>query len=238
MLLTNCQLSIFGNFEILPSPQIITDLMNRLNDTTDEVFMPSIINGQQLDLPTSRVTNLSNLAFISESQRFNIVILNERIDVNYNNTDESKTDIKAVYELACKFHEIVMDYSSLKATRLAMNLDFVKELGPAKEAMLKGKDLIRYPKYYGNKDLVEWNLRMTSQIQIEIENNTDILNVISVLSSAKDITGEKGAVLLHLDINTAPQNQSPRFSKYSLHDFSNHGVSIVREISDDVEGMF
>ena len=39
----NYQFSIFGNYSIVPTPEIITGIMSQINDATGETFLPSII---------------------------------------------------------------------------------------------------------------------------------------------------------------------------------------------------
>lgn len=46
----NYQLSVFGKFTITPTPDIIVALMNKINTETKEIFLPNIINSQQIEI--------------------------------------------------------------------------------------------------------------------------------------------------------------------------------------------
>ena len=46
----NYQLSVFGKFTIAPLPDVITALMNKINTETQEIFLPNIINSQQIEI--------------------------------------------------------------------------------------------------------------------------------------------------------------------------------------------
>ena len=80
----NYQLSMFGKFSISPTPETISTLMPKINERTKQVFLPNLISSQQIEIPSNRVTAISNLGFVTQDQKYNISILNERIDVTYN----------------------------------------------------------------------------------------------------------------------------------------------------------
>ena len=51
----NYQLSVFGKFTIAPLPDVITALMNKINTETQEIFLPNIINSQQIEIPSNKI---------------------------------------------------------------------------------------------------------------------------------------------------------------------------------------
>lgn len=51
------------------------------------------------------------------------------------------------------------------------------------------------------------------------------------------MTGQKAACLFHIDINTAPQNQSMRFNKDSLLSFVQSAETIAVKLIGDVERL-
>ena len=80
----NYQFSIFGNYSIVPTPEIVTQLMARINVSTGEAFLPNIINAQQIEVSSNQIKSISNLGFITQNHKYSISLLNNRIDINYN----------------------------------------------------------------------------------------------------------------------------------------------------------
>lgn len=232
----NYQLSIFGNYSISPSPETVTELMSRINTATSEIFLPNIINSQQVEVPSNRIITISNLGFVTQNQKFSISILNERIDVNYNKVIEDSIDIDAFYDLAEKALNAIMSYSKLDSNRLAANIQMVCDLVDFENLRSLGHQLITKAKYYDGKVLCEWSNRVNSQTEIDILDNAEGINVITEISSAQSVQG-KPAVLYHIDINTLPQNQNMRFSSNALHPFIEKIMPIAKEIIVDVERL-
>ena len=74
-------------------------------------------------------------------------------------------------------------------------------------------------------------------MSISLDERQEVLNVITDVSSGQDVTGQKAACLFHIDINTAPQNQSMRFRKDSLPSFVQNAKAIATQLTGDVERL-
>lgn len=233
----NYQLSVFGKFTIAPLPDVITDLMNKINAETQETFLPNIINSQQIEIPSNRIITTANLGFVTQNQQYSIAILNNRIDVNYNKTVDSDVDIETFYAFSAKALVAIMDYFGIVSNRLAVNIQQVCEFDSFEKMHLCGKKLVTSAAYYDDKEFSEWSMRTNSQVDIELDERQEVLNVITDISSGQDITGQKAACLFHIDINTAPQNQSMRFRKDSLPPFVQNAKAIAIKLIEDVERL-
>lgn len=233
----NYQLSVFGRFAIAPLPDVITALMNKINVETQETFLPNIINSQQIEIPSNRIMTTANLGFVTQNQQYTIAILNNRIDVNYNKTGDSDVDIETFYAFSVKALVAIMDYFGIVSNRLAINIQLVCEFDSIKKMRLCGKKLVTSAAYYDDKEFAEWSMRTNSQVDIELDERQEVLNVITDISSGQDITGQKAACLFHIDINTAPQNQSMRFRKDSLPPFILSAKTIAINLIGDVERL-
>lgn len=121
----NYQLSIFGRYSITPNPEMITNLMSKINTATGETFLPNIINTQQVEVSSNQIKSLSNLGFVTPDQKFSISILNERIDINFTRTTDIDVEIDTFFNIAVKALETIMDYANLNAYRLAANYQMV-----------------------------------------------------------------------------------------------------------------
>lgn len=233
----NYQLSVFGKFSIAPLPDVITDLMNKINTETNEIFLPNIINNQQIEIPSNRITINANLGFVTQNQQYNIAILNDRIDVNYNKVDQSNVDLLTFCAFSVKILVAIMDYFKIYSNRLAINIQRVCDFDNFEQLQLCGKKLVRSAAYYMDKEFAEWSMRTNSQVNIELDKHQEVLNVITDISSGQDITGQKAACLFHIDINTSPQNQSMRFGKDSLPAFIENTKDIAIGLINDVERL-
>ena len=233
----NYQLSVFGKFTIAPLPDVITALMNKINTETQEIFFPNIINSQQIEIPSNKITTIANLGFVTQNQQYNIAILNDRIDVNYNKTDDSDVDIETFYEFSVRALVAIMDYFGIASNRLAINIQRVCEFDSFEKMRSCGKKLVASAAYYNDKEFAEWSTRTNSQVSISLDERQEVLNVITDVSSGQDVTGQKAACLFHIDINTAPQNQSMRFRKDSLPSFVQNAKAIAIQLTRDVERL-
>ncbi len=233
----NYQLSAFGKFLSTPTPTVITDLMSKINQEAEEVFLPNIINSQQIEIPSNKITTISNLGFITQTQRYSISILNERIDINYNKADNLDVDIESFYAFSVKTLSAIMSYFKLSSNRLAINIQRVCELDSFKALHECGKKLVASAAYYDGKEFADWSMRTNSQVKVQLDKLQEVFNVITDISSVQDITGQKAACLFHIDINTVPQNQSMRFSMETLPSFVRNAKSIATKLIDDVERL-
>ena len=233
----NYQLSVFGKFTITPTPDIIVALMNKINTETKEIFLPNIINSQQIEIMSNKITTIASLGFVTQNQRYSIAILNDRIDVNYNKADDSNIDIETFYDFSVKVLSAVMDYFGIASNRLAINIQQVCEFGSFEDLRMCGKKLVVAAAYYNDKEFSEWSMRTNSQVNIPLGEQQEVVNVITDISSGQDMTGQKAACLFHIDINTAPQNQSMRFNKDSLLSFVQSAETIAVKLIGDVERL-
>lgn len=233
----NYQLSIFGKYTITPSPETITGLMSKINQETQHTLLPNIINSQQIEIPSNKITTVSNLGFVSQDQQYSITILNERIDINYNKINETAVSRDTFYDFAIKALSAIIDYSGVISNRLAMNIQQVCEMKNFNELKMRGKSLVKTAAYYDDKDFSEWSMRTNGLVDITVNESRETLNVITDISSGQDVTGRKAAVLFHVDINTLPQNQNMRFDKLALEPFVQNAAAIASTIIADVERL-
>lgn len=231
----NYQLSVFGNYDIAPIPTNITSLMNNINEATGEIFLPNLISGQQVEIPTNRITTISNLGYVTQNQKFNISILNERIDINYNRIDEVDLAISDFYNMAVKALKAIMETFELSSRRLAINIQVLENTFDEDEIAKMGKRIIKSVPYYSEKNLIEWSTRINSESNITINGAQEKLNTILDVTTAKASLTQPTALIYHLDINTLPLLTEMRFDSTSLDDFVNEVKPIIDIILDDVE---
>lgn len=233
----NYQLSIFGKYAITVSPETITELMGQINQETKHIFLPNIITSQQIEISSNKITTVSNLGFVSQDQQYSIVILNERIDINYNKVTDDTVDMNIFYDVAIKALTAIINYSNIRSNRLAMNIHQVCRIGNFNNLNKLGKIFVKTAAYYNDKDFSEWSLRTNAIADIAVNDIQERLNVITDISSGQDVSEQQAAVILHVDINTLPQNQNMRFNKQALEPFVQNAKGIASTIIDDANRL-
>ena len=233
----NYQLSVFGSFKITPKPETITELMPKMNLHPDIMLLPNVVTGQQIEIPTNNITITSNLNFVSTKQQYVVSITDERIDVNYNRVNDEEINIEQFYSFAISILTVLLDFTGTKATRLAVNIQYVYNFSSFPLMHDFGKKVIKEVPYYSDKELSEWSIRLNSESEIKIGEYDEMVNVITDVNSAQDITGKKPAVLFHIDINTSPKNSTSRFDSVSLKSFVDNALERASEIYTGVEGL-
>lgn len=233
----NYQLSVFGKYSITPTPGNVTMLMNAINQATGEMFLPNLISGQQVEIPTNRITTISNLGYITQNQKFNISILNERIDIGYNRIDDNELSVSEFYDFAVKALSAIMDTCHLQSRRLAANIQVLANSLSVDQIASMGKKVITSAAYYADKPLLEWSTRMNSESIIRINGVEEKLNTILNITTAKTAATIQTALIYHLDINTLAQLTEQRFNAASLSEFVTGVIPIVNTIFDDVERL-
>lgn len=232
----NYQLSIFGKFSIIPTPDTVASLMTKINQTTQKTMLPNMITSQQIEIPSNRISAISNLGFITQDQMYSIAILNDRIDVTYNRVDEKGVSQEDFYAFAVNVLSVIIDNSNIVANRLAANIQFICAMSDFNVMYAKGKELLKNAAYYDNKDYSEWSLRTNALDSINIIGSDEGINVITDISSAQDPTG-KALIAFHIDINTFPQNTNSRFGKDALEPFVSSIIPIASNIAADMERL-
>lgn len=233
----NYQLSVFGNYSISPSPETITELMNTINKATGALFLPNLISGQQVEIPTNRITAISNLGYVTQNQKYNIAILNDRIDITYNRIDSIDLPLEDFYGFAVKALGAIMQNQNLQARRLAINIQAVANNLSSDQIAELGKQLIKCVAYYEDKPFVEWSTRINSESSIQLAESEEKLNTILEIAMAKSMPLQKPALIYHLDINTMPQKTDLRFNGTSLAEFVDAVKPIVGNVLGNVERL-
>lgn len=233
----NYQLSIFGTYSVEPTPENITLLMTKINQETDKIFLPNLITGQKIEIPTNKITTTSNLGYITQNQKYKLSILNDRIDISYDRIDDIEPCINEFFDFAVKVLRVVMETCNLQARRLAANIEILADELCEDQIYQIGKNIISGVNYYKNRPFMEWSARINSESIVQINGTEENLNTILNITTAKIDPAQKISVIYHLDINTLPQLTELRFNATSLSEFTNEVLPIVKTVLSDVEEL-
>lgn len=228
----NYQLSAFGNFSAPPTPTNIVALMQEFNKATGVDFLPNIINSQQVELPANRITTISNLGFVTNDQQYNVVVLNERIDVTYTRVQD-EVAIDSFFEIAEKVLSVILKFFNGKANRLATNIEYIVPCDLSSSKRLCQKFIYSFHSS-GDKQIIEWAYRTNLLSTIAIKGREENLNTITSISTA--VNQKMGPVIVcHIDINTMPLLTESRFSADDLESFVDGTLEIAKQIAKDAE---
>ena len=211
----NLQLSVFCNKHIEPTPEKITVLMKKINSESGLMFLPSIVNGQNIDILSRQITNVSNLAFITANQQFQIICTDNRIDIIFNTNTETALDYDEHLVIAKKLLAMIMKEEAILGNRLAFNTQIIgaKNIDNVSVLVSKyGKPL----SFYEGKPIEEWLLRYNSRESIDMKSEPELLNVVTNLSIVQNVDTTEKRILCHMDINTLAEQADFRFSSESI----------------------
>ena len=235
-ILMNVQYSIFSNNRIEPTPDVVSNLLLELNALGEYVFIPNMIAGQNIDLLAGKVNPMNNISFITIDRQVQIACLNERIDVTINGTDKNQAiSIEEHIGFARSALAKIMEKNHIYSNRLAINISLLSDLikDSIQETPL-GRKLCNTLDFYNGTSLEEWSSRVNARKSIQVD-NSELLNVITELSSVLDNESGKKRFLCHMDINTIFENEGYRFSAGSLEAFDGEVMKITDEIKHNFE---
>ena len=216
----NFQLSMFGSFiNIKPNNEITMRLMTNLQE---EHFVPGTVDVAVVDPVSKRINSESRLQMVSEDKFWNIVFLQERIDISYSylGGDDYYREFESVFQHAIRLLEKSFAvFPDTIGNRIAVN---GKILLDEKNENEREKFIKRFSvpfSVYGGTEISEWNLRFNSKTLIEVAE--EVVESCNNIIELGDIIGiENGQlkkrILVTLDINTLPENKNLRFTYRNL----------------------
>ena len=236
------QVSAFIDKRVEPSSDKFSTLLQQINNLKYKEFMPSIRNTQNLNIDTGLFSLVPNLGFVSADKYGQILFNDNRLDVimTYNDLEavSDKIDIDAEASSLSKLLQLLLQSCDLKANRFAYNADILSN--PINKNIANtqfGKNLVEMLSFYKEKELFDCVSRANVHSEIEINNNKEIINVITELNEAFNRENDEKRIHCHLDINTIPENTEFRFSFSDYEYFLNGIKKIVSEIIPNFEEL-
>ncbi|WP_160316172.1 hypothetical protein [Acetobacterium bakii] len=236
-------MSIFGTYEhIKPGMNTIQILMDAFKGFEGEIFIPSTIEIQKIELPINTLITETRLKMMSISKKWEILFMPDRIDANYNGSDVNgevqKESIKELVDFSKKILDLALSAFDLKGGRLAVNCRRVMKKLNSDEIDDFQNKLINPLNFYNDKLCNDWSLMINGNDNIEINDKTESLNVITNISLGKlDKIDDPVRIILVFDINTKPDNMSIRFGIKNLGAFGDRCVKMIGDLVVNIEGL-
>lgn len=236
--LTKYQASFFLNAkDIIPSPDNITTLINIFSS---KGFLPSTFQEIGPHTPAPQI----RLRLSTPSNEWQINIASHRIDVEKNPTSprgQNLGDIQAFANDATDIIRKILEKFPRKGNRLSIiTSGFLKELNRDLLNDIYYKFFRPIP-FYEQKNTFEWGNTSVSLETIDINQNQEATNVITMLSRKQGQIVEPTSIQsfdrieLFFDINTSASDENFRFSADSLQIFLDKALIIRNSIMDQVK---
>jgi len=238
--IANYQMSVFGNFDSIV-PEI--GLMNELTKTPVELkLLPNTVNVIALDIPpengviSGQPKVLQRIQMVETTQRWNIVIMPDRIDVNFNQPiSDSPLELNQISELAFGLLNHTVTVCKETYRRIAINLAIKRETDSINKLSSFHNELTEPFNFQRQSASIEWRVMSNNPTEFYLSTGSiERINVICSISGQMEQTSEY-SLFTHLDINTVPFNINPRFSTEDLEAFKNKAVELITEIKAEIE---
>lgn len=196
-----------------PEPKIITALLNAFDGTE---FMPNTVQAMQLG-PVTETRQVLNL--VTKKSEWSIEFEPNRINL-IKRLVSGIDDIGTVQEFtrdASRFCILLSKVIQKNANRLSyVTKGILPEMKDDELSSIRSK-LQNLPTFYIENPPVEWTTRNVARYEVKINDNPELLNVITDINRVtipRQMKGEKkelDRIEINFDINTYQKNKDQRF---------------------------
>jgi hypothetical protein len=239
-ILTKYQASLFlKSSEILPSPDIISPLLNMFRD---KGFLPTTF--QEIDSvhPSLQV----RLRLNSSNNEWGINFGSDRIYIEKNpvaTAGKNMGDVNDFADEVTDFIGRILNHFNKKGYRLSIiTAGMLREMSYDQLDSIH-KKIFRPLPFYKETLPFEWNSRSASQSAINIENHDEKINVITSINRVRGQSIEPNLVMkldrieVAFDINTLSEENTDRFSVKSLKEFFKGALTVRDAIIEQIKEM-
>ena len=229
------QMSVFGQFmHISPDVEIMNKLLNTLS--TKLKFLPGTINVVSSDVLFDRgvLKQIPRIQMTDEGGRWRIVILPDRIDVNYDSIDS--TDIQPFSEISNIAKNLLLntlETLKLSCGRIAINFTCLLPSSSKIKINQFYTKIVNPFKFQQGKDIVEWQIVSNSPSTTDLsKNQNEPINLLTNIALFQTNEGERVGIII--DINTSAVNLSERFSNIDVNEFYSYAFNKSEDICNDI----
>jgi hypothetical protein len=246
----NYQMSVFGEFR---SYEPTLERMNALAKTPSELnvtMLPSTANIVMLDgiplhidlslqgeIPPSKV--LRCIQMVDTSEKISLLIMPERIDMNFAQQKyDNAEQLDDISLQAFKLLKHAISVVNEKYWRIAINLAIQSDddSSDGNNVSILHNALTIPLRHQSDKESVEWQIMSNCPQDVQWgAEQSEKLNVISIISRQTNVTSGLPFFITQLDVNTSATNREPRFDDEKLEYFYTSTIEIIKEILGDIE---
>ena len=240
---TKYQSSVFGRFAAIEaSSETVKTLLELFQDL-------NLLPGTFHEFSPGESRPRLRLQLVSPDERWYVRFATHRIDVEERTSGvepDSSEKLGTFTHQSAEIFGRLLDAFGMKGTRLSLVTGGL--LGEMSQAELdRAYELFMKPTpFYHENRPFEWNSRHVARLNWEIGGNTEDVNLITSVDRVQGFFEAEGRrvsfdrIGVGFDINTAPQNDEPRFRAGELPDFYALCIDvrekILREIGERLNG--
>jgi hypothetical protein len=224
--------------DIIPSPEVISTLLNMFSD---KGFLPTTFQEIGPQSPSPQV----RLRLNSKNNEWGINFASHRIDIEKNPVvaaGKNVGDVETFAKETKDFFSRILGHFRKKGHRLSIITSGMLKEMTHKELLEVFTKLFRPLPFYERDMPFEWKCRYVARSEKKhIEESSEPLNVITNINRVKgqllDPTSyatEFERIEVAFDINTIAENEDTRFNAESFDDFFNSALDIRSDILNQI----
>ena len=235
----NLQMSLFGSFiNIEPDTDIAMRLLANLQG---ENLVPATVEVSVVDTAKKEINSETRLQMVSQDKSWNIVFLEERIDVNYNYNggDSFYTDLNLIFDNAKNLLRKTFGlFSDTQGNRLALNAKFLlRDMKDDERRNFVNRFSIPL-KMYRDSAITEWSQHINTPAKLAVSPDAEE-ECNSIIEMGDMVIIDQGVpskrIVASLDINTLPVNQKLRFKYENLIYFAEGAKKLMETELSEIE---
>ena len=238
----NCQMSVFGEYAVIEPTLERMNLLAALPPELGITLLPSTTNVINLNTLTPQgginpPSVLQRICMVDTSQHWNISILPERIDVNFNQlSDENAKPFTEISHRAYSLLKKTVNDLDVNYNRMAVNCTMQYDDEDDRKSSGLHDMLTRPMQHQIDRKSVEWQVMSNCPQEIELtDSHKEVLNFISVIERQFNLMAPWPFIMVRLDINTSAQNREFRFNDSKLEVFCNAAVDMANSFIEEVK---
>lgn len=222
--------------DIIPSPEVISILLNMFSD---KGFLPTTFQEIGLQSPSPQV----RLRLNSKNNEWGINFASHRIDIEKNPVvaaGKNVGDVETFVKETKDFFSRILGHFRKKGHRLSIITSGMLKEMTHKELLEVYTKLFRPLPFYEQNMPFEWKCRSVAKSEKHIK-KTGPLNVITNINRVKgklfdptNYAPEFERIEVSFDINTIPENEDARFNAESFNDFFSSALDIRSDILNQI----
>lgn len=223
--------------DIIPSPEVISTLLNMFSD---KGFLPTTFQEIGPQSPSPQV----RLRLNSKNNEWGINFASHRIDIEKNPVvaaGKNVGDVETFAKETKDFFSRILGHFRKKGHRLSIITSGMLKEMTHKELLEVYTKLFRPLPFYERDMPFEWKCRCVARSEKHIEESSEPLNVITninrvkgQLSDSTSYATEFERIEVAFDINTIAENEDTRFNAESFNDFFNSALDIRSDILNQI----
>lgn len=233
------QASFFVNAtDIIPSPEIISALLNMFSD---KGFLPTTFQ----EIGPQGLSPQARLRLNSENNEWGINFASHRINIEKTLVVAGRKigDVETFAKDAKDFFSRILGHFNKRGHRLSIVTSGVlQEMTHEQLAEIYTKLFQPIP-FYEQAIPFEWNSKSASRSEMHIGESLEPINVITGINRVSGQLAESTSVtkfdriLVAFDINTRAENDDNRFTAESLNDFFANALQVRSAILDQIRSI-